>query len=116
MELSREQTQTIAAGLYHLAAVDGVHEDEVAMIRAFLVEVGEPELADRLPELTFDPVEAYAVLESSWLRTLFLRAAVRLIEADRDVTPAEADTLDWMARVFGIEGGLAALRKGAETS
>lgn len=116
MELSREQIVTIAAGLYHLAVVDGVHEGEVAMIRDFLVEAGAPELADRLPDLAFDPVEAYAVLETSWLRTLFLRTAVRLIEADRQVTQVEADALDWMARVFGVEGGLTALREGAEAA
>ncbi len=103
--LSRQQVKVFAAGLYHIAACDGVEERELAIIREFLNDAGAPDLSDKLETLTFDPVQAYPALESTWLRSLFLRAALLVIRQDGEVSDAEVETIDWMAEAFGIDGG-----------
>lgn len=103
--LSRSQIKVFAAGLYHIAACDGVDERELGIIREFLSDAGAPDLGDKLESLTFDPVLAYQALESTWLRSLFLRAALLVIRQDGEVSDAEVETIDWMADAFGINGG-----------
>ena len=104
-ELSQEQIQAIAAGLYQLAVCDGMADSEVALIQEFLQEAGASDLVDRLPDLFFDPATAYRVLESSWLRSVFLRSALMLVQSDGVVTDAEREALDWMCSAFGVDGG-----------
>ena len=108
-DLTAAQVETIAAGLYQLAACDGIDEDgnEVALIREFTEEAGYADLNGRLAELWFDPAAAYRVLDSSWLRKLFLEAALLLVKADGVVTDAEREMFEWMAMAFGIAGGYA---------
>ncbi len=107
--LNTNQIETFAAGLYQLAACDGIADDEVAIIREFVTEAGIPDLANRLEGLPFDPATAYDVLESSWLRKLFLQAALLIVRADGKVTDDERETLSWMTVAFGITGGYEAL-------
>jgi hypothetical protein len=107
--LSKKQIEVFAAGLYHLSACDGITEDETTIIRDFLVDAGAPGLTDSLSAMTFDPVDAYQILETSWLRRLFLRAALLVIQSDGRVRAEEQETIEWMASAFGIEGGYAAL-------
>ena len=102
---TRAQVKAFAAGLYHLAACDGVDEREVAIIAEFVRDAGCGDLADVLPSLDFDPVQAYQLFESSWLRGLFLRAALLVIKSDGSVSEQEIETLDFMAEAFGIQGG-----------
>ena len=68
-------------------------------------DAGAPDLGDELEGLSFDPVQAYQALESTWLRSLFLRAALLVIRQDGEVSDAEVETIDWMAEAFGITGG-----------
>ena len=107
--LSRNQIQVFAAGLYHIAACDGVDERELTIIREFLGDAGAPDLGDDLSALSFDPVTAYEALESTWLRSLFLRAALLVIRQDGEVSDAEVETINWMAEAFGVKGGYKAL-------
>ncbi len=109
LSLSPMQIEVIAAGLYQLAACDGVDEQEIQVIREFLEDTGASELIHRLPELNFDPAHAYRILETSWLRGLFLKAAYLLIKADGKVTDEGLQTLDWMCSAFGIQGGAESL-------
>ncbi len=109
LRLSDDQVRVFAAGLYHLAATDGVSPGERALIEEFCRDAGAPALAAELDALTFDPVEAYEVLETTWLRTLFLRAALRVIESDGRVSQEEQEALHWMATAFGVPGGYEAL-------
>jgi len=109
LNLTLEQVRTIAAGLYALAASDGIDDREVAIINEFVVDAGYPEVGDSLSALNFDPAAAFHVLETSWLRRLFLKAALILVRADGTVSDAERETFDWMAVAFGIVGGLDAL-------
>lgn len=107
--MTRQQIEVFAAGLYHLSACDGVDEREIAIVHEFVRDAGAPELAERLDTLPFDPATAYTLLETSWLRTLFLRSAVLLIRADGTISDEERDTLAWMAMAFGVQGGLEAV-------
>lgn len=111
---TRDQVTAFAAGLYSLAACDGVDEREVAIIKEFVSDAGYAELGDRLESLTFDPVEAYRLFESSWLRGLFLRAALLVIKSDGSVSDPEVEMLDFMAEAFGISGGYEGLRAQVE--
>jgi tellurite resistance protein len=116
--LSKKQVAVFAAGLYHLAACDGVSEEETAIIREFLSDAGARDLVDQLESMSFDPVSAYEVLETSWLRRLFLRAALLVIRSDGKVTDQEQEAIEWMAGAFGVEGGYVALSaelEGAES-
>ena len=71
--LSHAQVEVFAAGLYRIASCDGLHPSEKAVILEFLEEARAGDLAARLDDLPFDPVVAFRILETSWLRTTFLR-------------------------------------------
>src|SRR5438105_7249104 len=101
-ELTPKQVEAIAAGLYYVAATDGIDEREMAVIREFLAEAGAPELAARLPELEFDPAFAAQVLETEWLRTVFLKAAFLVVRGDGVVSTAERRARMWIARHLGL--------------
>ena len=104
-----KQITTMVAGLYHLANCDGITDGERRIISEFASDAGAPELVDQLESLTFDPVEAYRVLETSWLRRLFIKAALLVVREDGKVSGEEEEALIWIADAFGIEGGFAAL-------
>jgi tellurite resistance protein len=114
MELTREQIEVFAAGLYAVAESDGIDEKEVALIEEFLRDAGAPDLTEGLSDLSFDPVEAYATLGSTWLRTLFLKCSLMVIRADHEITTAEQETLVWIAGVFGVDGGYDTVVKAIE--
>lgn len=103
--LTAEQTEVFAAGLVHLAAIDGMTPVERALIVDWLAGVGRRDLIARLDHLTFDPVHAWRVLETSWLRGLFLQAVILVIRADHVITAAEREALVWLAHAFGVDGG-----------
>lgn len=102
---TRDQVTAFAAGLYSLAACDGVDDREVAIIKEFVSDAGYAELGERLASLSFDPVEAYRLFESSWLRGLFLRASLLVIKSDGAVSDGEVEMLDFLTEAFGVPGG-----------
>jgi hypothetical protein len=102
--LTRAQVEVFAAGLYRIAACDGIDPREQRILAEFLVEAKAEDLADRLAELPFDPVEAYRVLGTSWLRATFLRAAILLVNMDGKVSEAEREMIVWLMHAFGIPG------------
>jgi hypothetical protein len=112
--LRRDQIKVIASGLYTLASSDAVDDREIQIIHEFLDDAGASDLKAQLPDLYFDPAGAYDALESSWLRSLFLRAALLLVRADGSVTEQERDTLDWMTMAFGVQGGYEGLVQAVE--
>lgn len=109
LDLTKEQVEMFAAGLYQLASCDGIDQTETAIINEFVTEAGFPKLSEGLAALTFDPAAAYAIFGSSWLRRLFLKAAIMVIQADGTVSDAERETLAWMSVAFGVTGGYDAL-------
>ena len=113
--LSHAQVEVFAAGLYRIASCDGLHPSEKAVILEFLEEARAGDLAARLDDLPFDPVVAFRILETSWLRTTFLRAALLLVKLDGEVSPAERDMIQWLAMAFGISGTVETLSDSVST-
>lgn len=109
-----EQAEVFARGLYYLADIDGIDDREVELIRAFLDEVGRPDLLGKLPTGSFDPTDAAEFLETSFLRRVFLRTAIVLIRADGKVTDEEREAIAAIAFAFGLEPALAELMSEAE--
>ena len=104
-----KQIETMVAGLYHLASCDGITPGEREIITEFARDAGAADLIDKLESLTFDPVEAYRTLETSWLRRLFLKAALLVVQEDGKVSVQEGEALIWISEAFGIQGGFSAL-------
>ena len=111
LELTRDQIEIFAAGLYQLALCDGVDDSEISIIKEFCEEVGVPELANELDGLVFDPATAYSILGTSWLHKIFLESALLVVRADGKVSDAEREMLSWMAMAFGVAGGYDAVEQ-----
>ena len=106
-----EQLDLFARGLYYLAGVDGVADEEVAVIREFLGEMGEPDLMSSLDKVPFDPRMAALSFPTQHQRALFLRTAIVLVRADGTITDAEREALASVAGVFGMADDLPALEQ-----
>lgn len=104
--MSRGQAEVFAQGLYYLASVDGIDEREIQLIRTFLVEAGHPELAGTLAAEAFDLEAAVRQLPTSFIRRVFLRTAIALINADGKVSAAEDFALRTIANRFGLAADL----------
>jgi len=101
-----EQLDLFARGLYYLADVDGVADEEVAVIREFLDEMGEPGLMASLDKVPFDPRMAALSFPTQHQRSLFLKTAIVLVRADGTITDAEREALQGIAGVFGMSDDL----------
>ena len=100
--MTHDEIEVFARGLYWLASRDGIEEREVTLIREFLVETkSELQVAD-LQHGPFDPLEAAQVLETTYLRRMFLKAAVALVRADGVYSDAERHALGRIADAFGL--------------
>lgn len=109
-----DQAEVFARGLYWLADVDGIDDREVELIRAFLDEVGQRSLLGTLAAGEFDATRAAAVLETSFLRRVFLRTAIVLLQADREISPEELEAVRSVAIAFDQEQHLDELLREAE--
>lgn len=99
---SEEEIEIIARGLYWLANVDGIEDRELDVIREFLHDVGSSWTVEKIQATDFDPRELPVVLETSFLRRSFLKAAVALVAADGKITKRERQALKKCARLFGL--------------
>lgn len=99
--LTKDQVTTFAAGLRYVAAVDGISDTELEVIREFVTDAGHPELLDGLDELPFDIDQAVAALDTTFLRGLFLKACILLVRADGTVSEAERGALQFLSAAFG---------------
>ncbi|MBI4616099.1 MAG: TerB family tellurite resistance protein [Planctomycetes bacterium] len=97
-----DQIDVFARGLYWLAGVDGIDDSEVDVIGEFLAETGSEWTIERIQASDFDPRELPAFLDTSFLRRLFLKAAVALIAADGKITERESAALHRVARLLGL--------------
>lgn len=97
-----ERTQIFARGLYHVAACDGVHPQEEAIIRQFLRQVGLPDDIAPLAATPFDYAEAARALNSMWLRRIFLSACRAVVLADGHISEAERDCMRSIAAALGL--------------
>ena len=102
LQLNEEQSRWICRGLLDLAAVDGVHAAEEALIREFYGasggDVGELET---LANEGFEPTAAAAALSGD-LAEGFLVSCYMLIYADGHQSDEERQRIQAYAEAFGV--------------
>jgi tellurite resistance protein len=113
IEVSAHEAEAIARGLYTIAAVDGVHERELALISEFSrgaldddLVVGQAALSGgafgRIVPL--EPGSVALLLRSAPLRELFMKAALLVAWADGSVSGAERAKIAEFATALGVAG------------
>jgi tellurite resistance protein len=100
--LTPDEIEVFARGLHFLATVDEMDAREEALIREFLRETGDVVRWEDLASRDFSPVEAAGVLQASYLRRIFLEAAIVLVRADGRYSDAERRALGQVADAFGL--------------
>jgi tellurite resistance protein len=100
--LTPEHAEVFARGLFHLANVDGLEEREENLIKEFLVESGAAVSFESLKDSAFSPIEAAMVLDTTWIRRVFVKAAVALVKADGKFSDAERHAVGEIADAFGM--------------
>ena len=112
--IDEAEARAMARGLYAVAACDGVHEREEALIASFWADVGAGAVA--LAELKRGAAvtgeELAAQLRSPAVRELFARTALLLAYADGVMSPAERTTLDGFAKALAIDAARMAALEG----
>jgi len=100
--MTPEVIDLFARGLYHLASVDGIDEKEEELISEFLEEAESTTTFEALKETKFTAQEAAITLETTYLRRVFVRAAVALVKADGIFSDAERHAIGELADAFGL--------------
>lgn len=100
--LSRDEVEVFAHGLYYLATRDGLDPREEKLIKEFLEESGQDVKWDEIANDNFNAVEAAQLLRSTFMRRIFLGAAVALVKADGEFSSPERVALGEIADAFGI--------------
>lgn len=95
-------TEAFARGLYYVAAIDGLEPREEALLRNLLRETGSPLAFEDLAKGDYGPEDVALVLETSFLRRVFIRAAVAMVKADGRYTDGERRALGEIADAFGM--------------
>jgi uncharacterized membrane protein YebE (DUF533 family) len=111
IDVSAHEAETIARGLYTIAAVDGVHERELALISEFSRGALDDDLAESTSPLSpggfgrvvpLDPASVSMLLATEPLRQLFMKAALLVAWADGSVSPAERTKIGEFAQALGV--------------
>jgi tellurite resistance protein len=100
--MSNEAADIFARGLYFLANVDGMEEREERLIKEFLAESGCATKWEELKDSSFNASEASMMLETTWHRRMFVKAAVALVKADGVYSDAERTAIGQIADAFGM--------------
>jgi len=100
--LRPDQVRAMAHGLYHLAAIDGVTEQEKELIQSFLREGGVDLEVDKLADIPFSREELTHSLDAMFLRRAFLRVCVLVAQADGEVSPDELAELRGLSQALDI--------------
>jgi tellurite resistance protein len=101
--LTPAEIDVFARGLYYLASVDNnVDEREVQLISEFLQETKSELTLDEVKERQFSFYEAVQVLETTYLRRIFVKAAIALVRSDGVYSDEEREALGRIADVFGL--------------
>jgi uncharacterized membrane protein YebE (DUF533 family) len=109
--VNAHEAETIARGLFAIAAVDGVHERELALISEFArsASTGDEETGDgplgsgpfgRVVPL--DPSSVALLLPGPKLRELFMKAALLVAYADGSVSAAERKIIGQFAEALEV--------------
>lgn len=114
--MTPDQVDVFAEGLYQLAIVDGVDENEVKVIREFLADAGaDPGHIDGLGKSAFDMDALEWHLNTQHLRRVFIRTCWVLVKADGQVSDAERELIRQFAETVGEAEHLAELEKEAQS-
>ena len=107
LQLNQAQTEVFCQGLLDLAAVDGLHENEIALVRDFFSgSGGDSASLEELAEKGFDPQAAAAVLDADTTQA-FLMSCYMLIYADGRHSDEERLRIGEYAAALGVsEAGL----------
>jgi tellurite resistance protein len=101
--LRPHEVEVFARGLWYLATIDGASDPrEEALIREFLEESKSMLTWSEVTRGDFTPLEAANLLESSYLRRIFMKLAVALVHADGVYTDNERKAIGEFADVFGL--------------
>src|SRR5947208_2207094 len=100
------QAEAIARGLYAVAAADGVHEREAALIASFYGEAGGTPraLAELERRELISASELAAALHTDKQRRLFVKTAFLLALADGAISAAERQRIGAFAAALGVAG------------
>jgi hypothetical protein len=103
IKLNEEQNQWICRGLLDLAAVDGVHANEEALIHEFYCSAGgDPSDLVDLEAQGFDPANAADVLQGNLVEA-FLMSCYMLIYADGHQSEEERVRIGEFAAAMGVD-------------
>jgi tellurite resistance protein len=101
--LRPHEVEVFARGLWYLATIDGeAHEHEQRLIREFLEETNSGLSWAEVTRGDFAPMEAANLLETSFLRRIFMKLAVALVHADGVYTDKERHAIGEFADAFGL--------------
>lgn len=101
--LTEDEVHVFARGLYHLATQDGIDPREEELIRGFLKDANSTLKWEDLAGSEFNPLEAAQALDTTYLRRIFIKAAVALVKADGNFSDKERHALGKIADAFGID-------------
>jgi len=107
IELNQEQTAAICRGLLDLAAIDGLHEAEIALIHEFYTSGGgEGDAIAKLAAIPFDLDATVATLKGGGEAIVegFLISCYLLIYADGDHSEQERKRITQYGAAFGLDG------------
>ena len=112
IDVSALQAEAIARGLYAVAAVDGVHERELALIAEFHSAAASGDTGDGSPLeasvssfariVPLEPDALAPLLVGAPLRELFMKAAYLLAWADGSVSPPERTKIAAFGKALGV--------------
>ncbi len=101
--LDPQEVEAFARGLWILTTADGeAHASEQALIREFLADTGGVVSWEQVTAGDFVPVDVADALQSTFLRRVFMKAAVALVHADGVYTDKERQMVGEFAQVFGM--------------
>jgi hypothetical protein len=103
-DLNFEQVKVLTHALVALAKVDGIHDNEMSLIREFYescARAGDPRL-EEVAKGSFDVERAKQLFDSPVLAKLFIKSAILLGYADREVGKAEDDLIRGWASSLGV--------------
>ncbi|PRP90290.1 Tellurite resistance protein TerB [Enhygromyxa salina] len=101
--LSPREAEIFARGLWYLATIDGEADPrEESLIREFLDEANSDVSWADVTRGDFAPIEAANLLETTFLRRIFMKVAVALVHADGVYTDNERNAIGEFADVFNM--------------
>ena len=104
--LNFDQVKALTHGLMALAKVDGIHDNEMHLIREFYEgcsRAGDPRLED-VAGGPFDINTAKPLFDTPELRKLFVKSLILLAYADGTYAQAEKDLIREYSTALGVSG------------